>query len=354
MAYPDTSFRVLQTMLIFTIAVSFEIKAGKIIKYKFEGIQNNEEYRKILVSSRVLSDNKQFYIKEFDSNYYYNFKSEYRFFKFIEMYVRTRIFDMKIFKRDMEDIISTIDTKKLPGYKRLLTEEYWKISDDEFPKIINEIIEDVESGKLELVDIIKLFAYFIYFKQKELIDKDITEVKEKFLRGMNKSVMHSKYCKNVQEEISNLGIEISNDFRIAMEELIGYFTKLNDLIYEKEMKKLSENVFKNIPMKMELFYDMFEKECMDIPIFKYYEPLQMFQRITNASNEDIITIGDKLVERARKSKKILYVEKEFMEKLIRLLKTSIANKKNKIKTVMIESFIQRIEEIVKMYNEYEK
>ena len=171
---------------------------------------------------------------------------------------------------------------------------------------------------------------------------------------MNKSVIHSKYCKNVQEEISNLGIEISNDFRIAMEELIGYFTKLNDLIYEKEMKKLSENVFKNIPMKMELFYDMFEKECMDIPIFKYYEPFQMFQRITNASNEDIITIGDKLVERARKSKKTLYVEKEFMEKLIRLLKTSIANKKNKIKTVMIESFIQRIEEIVKMYDEYEK
>ena len=150
MAYPDTSFRVLQTMLIFTIAVSFEIKAGKIIKYKFEGIQNNEEYRKILVSSRVLSDNKQFYIKEFDSNYYYNFKSEYRFFKFIEMYVRTRIFDMKIFKRDMEDIISTIDTKKLPGYKRLLTEEYWKISDDEFPKIIDEIIEDIENRKIRI------------------------------------------------------------------------------------------------------------------------------------------------------------------------------------------------------------
>ena len=209
-------------------------------------------------------------------------------------------------------------------------------------------------GKLELVDIIKIFAYFVYFKQKELIDKDITEVKEKFLKGMNKSVLHSKYCKNVQEEINNLGIEISNDFGIAMEELIEYFTKLNDLIYEKEMKKLSENVFRNIPMKMELFYDMFEKECMDIPIFKYYEPLQMFQRITNASNEDIITIGDKLVERAKKNKQTLYVEKEFMEKLIRLLKTSIANKKNKIKTVMIESFIQRIVDIIEMYEETRK
>ena len=32
----------------------------------------------------------------------------------------------------MEMIIKTIDTEKLPGYKRLLTEEYWKISDDDF------------------------------------------------------------------------------------------------------------------------------------------------------------------------------------------------------------------------------
>ena len=40
-----------------------------------------------------------------------------------------------------------------------------------------------------------------------------------------------------------------------------------------------------------------------------------------------------------------------MEKLIRFLKTSIANKKNKIKTVMIESFIQRILDIIEMYEE---
>ena len=122
--YPNTNLRVLQTMLIFTIAVSFEIKAGKITKDKFVNIESNEEYKAILVSSRVLMDNRQFYIKEFDNNYYFNFKSDYRFFKFIESYVRTRIFDMKALKKDMEAIINTIDTEKLPGYKRLLTEEY--------------------------------------------------------------------------------------------------------------------------------------------------------------------------------------------------------------------------------------
>ena len=161
--YPNTNYRVMQTMLIFTIAVSFEIKAGKITKEKFLNINSNEDYKALLVSSRVLMDNRQFYIKEFDNNYYYNFKSEYRFFKFIEVYVRTRIFDMKIFKEDMEVIINTIDTEKLPGYKRLLTEEYWKISEEQFPKVIEEVLEDIKSGKLKAIEIVKLYAYFSYF-----------------------------------------------------------------------------------------------------------------------------------------------------------------------------------------------
>ncbi len=110
--FPNTNNRVMQTMLIFTIAVSFEIKAGKITKEKFKNIKDNEEYKSILVSSRVLMDNRQFYIKEFDGNYYYNFKADYRFFKFIEYYVRTRIFDMKLFKSEMEAVNASPKEKK--------------------------------------------------------------------------------------------------------------------------------------------------------------------------------------------------------------------------------------------------
>ena len=128
-------------------------------------------------------DNRQFYIKEFDNTYYYNFKSEYRFFKFIEMYVRTRIFDMKTFKKDMEMIINTVDTSNLPGYKRLLTEEYWKISDEEFDDVIDGILEDVKSGKTSLIEDVKLFIYFDYLIDKGLIKKSIDDVKDIFKNG---------------------------------------------------------------------------------------------------------------------------------------------------------------------------
>ena len=56
-------------------------------------------------------------------------------------------------------------------------------------------------------------------------------------------------------------------------------------------------------MRMETFYERFDKECMDVPIFKYYDVFQTFQRISCASNEDIVTIKEKLVNRVKLYKK---------------------------------------------------
>ncbi len=345
--YPNTNLRVLQTMLIFTIAVSFEIKAGKITKDKFVNINSNEEYKAILVSSRVLMDNRQFYIKEFDNNYYFNFKSEYRFFKFIEIYVRTRIFDMRAFKKDMEVIINTIDTEKLPGYKRLLTEEYWKISDDQFPGIIEEVIEDVKNGSLKLIEIVKLFAYYSYFIRRGLIDYDMQETKKIFMDGMDLAAKSSEYCDNLDEELSRIGIDVGDD----MEDIIEHFHELNRKLEDKMYRDKADEIFKCIPMKMEIFYDKFANECMDKPIFNHYDAYQMFQRITCASNEDIVQIKEMLIDRAKKHKDELAPEVDFIRKLQRTLEDYCRGKDVSIKIVMLREFSNDLNTILELYND---
>ena len=345
-AYPNSKLRVLQTMLIFTIAVSFEIKAGKVTKNKFVNINSNEEYKAILVSSRVLMDNRQFYIKEFDNNYYFNFKSEYRFFKFIEVYVRTRIFDMKELKKDMDAIINTIDTEKLPGYKRLLTEEYWKISDEQFPKIIEEVIKEVNAGTLQLIEIVKLFSYFSYFIKRELISNDMKETKLLFLEGMDKAVKTSKYCENVEEELSRIGI---NENGPEMDEILKHFEELNNQLEEKMYKEKAEEIFRYIPIQMEQFYDRFESECMDFPIFKYYDAYRMFQRITCASNEDIVRIKEILIDRAKRNTEILTSEYKFKKKLKTVLEDYCKGKENTIKNVMLREFSRDIGTVIDLY-----
>ena len=344
--YPNTNLRVLQTMLIFTIAVSFEIKAGKITKDKFVNINSNEEYKSILVSSRVLMDNRQFYIKEFDNNYYFNFKSDYRFFKFIEIYVRTRIFDMKSFKKDMEMIIKTIDTEKLPGYKRLLTEEYWKISDEQFPVIIEEVIENVKDGKLKLIEIVKLFGYYSYFSRRGLIDYDMKEIKDIFIRGMDISFNNSEFCEDIDEELSRTGIDIGDE----MIDILDYFHLLNSKLEEKMHREQADEIFKCIPMKMELFYDKFAKECMDKPMLNHYDPHQMFQRVTCASNEDIVMIKEMLVDRATKYQDVLEVELEFIKKLKRIVDDYTKGKDVSIKMVMLREFANDLNTIINLYS----
>ena len=347
-SYPNTNHRVLQTMLIFTIAISFEIKAGKITKDKFININNNEEYKSVLVSSRVFMDNRQFYIKEFDNNYYYNFKAEYRFFKFIEKYVRTRIFDMKIFKENMEVIRDTVDTKQLPGYKRLLTEEYWKIPDDQFDTVIDETVDYVKNGKIEIIQIVKLFSYFAYFIKKNLIDYDMRTIKSVFFNGMNISSLTSTYCDNVEEELSQVAIE--DEFEPDMEEILKHFNEINMQLKTKMYNEKAEEIFKYIPMKMEMFYDKFDKECMNVPIFKYYDPFQTFQRISCASNEDIVTIKEKLVDRASRFKNEIQEEIPNIRKLKQIMDDYIDGKLPSIKVVLLQDFSNELGKIIKSYD----
>ena len=342
--YPNTNKIVMQTMLIFTIAASFEIKAGKITKEKFKNIEDNEEYKSILVSSRVLSDNRQFYIKEFDGNYYYNFKTEYRFFKFIEFYIRTRIFDMKIFKRDMEDAeMTSSGERNIPAYKRILVEEYWKIPDDKFFDTVYEALDDVKKGKLELIDIAKLFVYYIYFYNNNLISYDLKDLKEYFITGMNIAASHSRYFPNVREELEKISIYNSSD---DINEVISSFNDLNDELLEKEYEIKAEEVFKNIPMKMEQFYERFDKECMDIPIFKYFDPYQMLQRLTCATNEDIVIIRERMLKRAKLHPEVVKEEQKNMSSLKRMISDYLKGKDTTIKTVILKGFVKDLDKMI--------
>ena len=344
--YPNVSNRVLQTMLIFTIAISFEIKAGKITKDKFGDIRNNDEYKSILVSSRVLMDNRQFCIKEFDNNYYNNFKTEYRFFKFIEYYVRTRIFDMRLFKENMEVILNTAGLGKMPAYKRLLTEEYWKISDDEFSDVINEIIGNIQRGEISIVDLVKIYAYFSYFSRKKLILYDLPTLKSLFITGMNKSAVNSEYCADVEKELAKVAIQ---DIAEDMEDILNKFYELNEQLKDKMLKEKADEIFKCIPMRMERFYDMFDKECMTVPIFKYQDPYQVFQRISCASNEDIVIIKEKLINRANKYTKEIEPEIENIKQLKQIIDNYTEGKEITIKIVMLKEFSKDLEYIVSKY-----
>ena len=340
--YPDISDIVLKSLLIFTIAISFEIKAGKVTKDKLKDINSLEEYKTILVASKVLKDNRQFYIKEFDNNYYFTFKTDYRFFKFVEKYVRTRIFDMRTFKDDMETIVAQENREQMPSYKRLLTEDYWKIADSEFNKVITETLEDVKAGKLQLAEYFKLYVIFNFFIQKNLIDIDSEYLKLTFVNGMNLAAATSKYCKDIDAYMSGTNL-IDTDDNITY--MLEHFNNLNLQTKEKEYIEISKEMFEMIPDKMDKLSDIFAEEHLDVPIMKYYNMNTLFERILLLENEDVVLLKDLITARYEKVKDL-----ENEERNIRLLKQTmeeyIRGKVPTIKVILMQDFIKTLDMIL--------
>ena len=340
--YPDIDDVVIKSLLIFTIAISFEIKAGKITKEKLKDIQSLEEYKTILVASKLMKDNRQFYIKEFDTNYYFTFKTDYRFFKFVEQYVRTRIFDMKTFKDDMEAIVASEVKGKLPSYKRLLTEDYWKIEDSEFNTVVTETLEDVKAGNLQLVEYLKLYVIFHFFMQKGLLEIDPEYLKLTFVNGMNIAAANSKYCKNIDSYIDGINIEDSDG---SIEYIFNHFNNLNLQTKEKEYIDISKELFEMIPDKLDRLAELFAEKYLDVPIMKYYNTNTLFERIMLLDNEDVVLVRKLFAARYERVKDL-----ENEERNIRLLKQTmeeyIRGKVPTIKIVLLEDFIKTLDKIL--------
>ena len=70
-----------------------------------------------------------------------------------------------------------------------------------------------------------------------------------------------------------------------------------------------------------------------------------------SSNEDIITIKDRLIERANIYKEQISSEKDNLVQLKEIIDSYIKDKSISIKTVMLEEFSRGLEEIINIYEE---
>ena len=148
---------------------------------------------------------------------------------------------------------------------------------------------------------------------------------------MNIASINSEYCEDVKKELSKVAIE---DVQEDMEEILKKFYELNEQLKDKKYKEKADEIFKCIPMRMEKFYDRFDRECMNIPIFKYQDPHQLFQRISCASNEDIVIIKEKLINRAEKNGKELEEETKNIKQLKQIIDAYTFGKEITIKTII--------------------
>ena len=166
-----------------------------------------------------------------------------------------------------------------------------------------------------------------------------------FLDSMDRSASNSEYTDNLEEELSRIGLDVGDE----MEEIVSHFHELNSKLEDIMYREKADSIFKCIPMRMEAFYDKFN-EFMNKPILNHYDAYQMFQRVTCASNEDIMLIKEMLVNRFKKATDELEPEAMFIKKFKKVLEDYCNGKENSIKIVILREFASDLDNILNLYD----
>ncbi len=349
--YPNMSRDILSTMLTFTIAVSFEIKAGNVSKEKLKAIKDNDEYTSVIFTSKILNDNNQFYLREFDNNYFINTDQEYRFFKFIEVYIRTRYFDEKIYRDNMREVYASKEKMTKNGeilnYNNMLNGEYWKLPDYDFDLLWKQVLEEIKLGKVEFKQHIKLFAVYKYLISLQLIKIQIPELKRCFELGMQISAMNN--IENLYEETYDLDFDYDIEDRDVEEIKDKYIEIKNMALQEIALQKANE-LFKLLPNNIQEFYKQIVNEYKNVAVFSKYDMDDLYSKLDLTPNYDLYNIINLIQERYKENEDLFEKDCKNLKKLCVIIRKSKENVENKtIKHVLLENLANTIDKIARLY-----
>lgn len=334
-------------MLKFTIAISYEIKTNA----KFINIEDNDEYVSIIFTSQILNDTKQMYLREFDSKYFVNTNVKYRFFKFIEMYIRTRILDEKLYKKNMDDAIESVTkTKDVKDkqYQRLLNGDYWKLSDFDFDFLWKKGINEVKFGKVEFKEYVRLFSVYKYLINMNLIDYPIDDLKQNFVVGMEISAIDHINDVDMLKSLSENSIEfVINDADIK--EIKKEYEKIKQKTIEQVAANKASSLFKNLPNNLPKFFKQFTEEYREIPVFSRYDMNDLYKKLCDTPNYDLNNFVNILKVRYEKKKKMLKSDSRNLKKLSAIIRDNENdNNGSKIlKTALLKNIADSIDNLLK-------
>lgn len=338
--YPNISQDLMKTILMFTIAIAFEIKVGGTVKQRFSEINSNEEYKSILYTSNLVNDESSYYIKEFDTRYFLNAKSDYRFFKFVEMYVRTRVFNEKVFKDNMEEALQKKEIKKEGEYVKLLNGTYWKLSDLDFSILIDQVLFDVKEGRIPTKDFLKLFSVYKYLCEIGVIRYYIDEIKDRFLLGYKVSLTN-----DIKFNIESVDIAIDE---IRDEKVRDFAEECNNLrlkIYDDAIREKVSMLFKNLVDNIDEFYKEVIGEFSNIPIFEKYEMSVLYDKLKLLSNYDMYNFISIVSTRYENNKNLLELDKRNLDNLVQMIEDTTKDAEPTIKIALQKNLVETIKKL---------
>ncbi|MGG0293211.1 P-loop NTPase fold protein [Bacillus pacificus] len=229
----------LQSILKFVLAASFEIKTNSSNSEELGGINSYNDFIEAGFL-RGLDKERKGILKQFEEKYY-KVQTQYyhrKFFKFAEVLIRKGIFNKELFKEEMASFQLSLEEKK-NLHEELLRGEFWGLSDDEFIKIEQETYKKLIEGEVNFAWYFRAYKIYSYFIENKMVSNDNKNLKEELMIGLNKASENGKSIDYLGALFYHeKGIDEDKNLLEFKEEII----KINKTLRSKEEKIAVEKI----------------------------------------------------------------------------------------------------------------
>ncbi|KJR42304.1 hypothetical protein MCHI_001799 [Candidatus Magnetoovum chiemensis] len=238
-----------------------------------------------LVSHRV-NKKENSYTNDFLKKYYNSIDSDICIIPSIFYFIKTGHLDIKNFDKELKNIFSDKDEKTDP--KSLLTGNYWILSDEDFEKAYNGILEDIKQGCLFNQDYyLRLFICFLYYSNQELINLSKKEVLDKFSEGL-KLISKNWQYKRIETKLIFTDEPKDEEYTIFKNILFETNEKLKELGNKNKSKELIKLIENDFDKFIDLFGIITVHDSFEIPLFYYWSPSEIYDKILSLNNEKLV------------------------------------------------------------------
>lgn len=286
---------IIDSMLLFTLIFSFEMKSGKVGFNELLKLNSNMELQQtLLIDSMDLNEKGSTYISYLMIAYHSSYgQRDFIFFKFIKDLIKDGIFNQVEFENELSEIIESQVQKDSPSYMKLFKHGYWELTDIEFTEALKETFINVKAGEMPLLLYFKGFDTFVNLFNDGLIQENEEQLYEIFSNGLDIAASKAKSVSETSYYFKGIDLTHKPQLKMIMERII----EINQgLITDVEFLEVNE-LLELIPSNIIEFHKKIERIFYNRPVFYYCDVNQISNIILKMENKDISYLRIILLER---------------------------------------------------------
>ncbi|MFW6015349.1 MAG: P-loop NTPase fold protein [bacterium] len=333
--------------LKYMLSISFEFKSNNISADILKSF-NVENYTIVGIfnSSQSINRNKESdkHLQDFFNKYYNGSTIDFISCEILVEYITTGYLDKIGF---IEFMCQEFKEKEPASLDKLFN--YWKLEDEEYEEVLDDVIKKITSGYYDLMAYPRIFAQLYRLFKYNLIENDLTELKEIFIKGINKAQNTSTYKEQLLDDVGVNEESMPEEFEDIKEIVLRKNYQLKFIADKQNIKHLLELMKKDQKKFIVLLKDYYDKD-IKFTFFSQVDEDEFVDSLLDLRNEYILELSNivKYGYRFIISERDYSLDYQALNNIFKKVKTYIEEYDGyTIKIYMLKGLVEVIEDILK-------